>query len=160
MMLFMTFVVIILLNMLIAMMAETYTIMADRSFANYCLGFGKLLVQRRQNYYTGSSPPLNLLSVPYEISSRLYDIGHAVLPKRFKVKKPMDLATGVAEKRSDEEQEAWEVPHRRPPPSLPLAHSNVTRSDAAADADASSRSRGHKTSSQAPLDVCSPFLHP
>ena len=67
MMSFMVFVIIILLNMLIAMMAETYAQKAEKSFANYALGFANLLEKRRQRYYTGSSPPLNVLKIPYQI---------------------------------------------------------------------------------------------
>ena len=119
MMSFMTFVVIILLNMLIAMMAETYTLMADKSFANYCLGFGKLLIQRRQNYYTGSSPPLNLLSVPYEIGSRLWKIVEAMLPRAVKKRICPDQEKSVCtqnDQRTQEEQDSWEVPAPCPNP--------------------------------------------
>ena len=65
---FMVIVVIMLLNTLIAMMAETYTINAPLSFQNYAFSFGKVLVSYRCK--PGSTAvPLNLLLFPYYLLS-------------------------------------------------------------------------------------------
>ena len=82
MMTFMGFVVIILLNMLIAMMADTYAQKAEKSFANYALGFAHELAKRRQRYYTGSSPPLNLLEIPYQLFRLLRALFCALVCRR------------------------------------------------------------------------------
>ena len=61
---FMILIVIMLLNTLIAMMAETYTRISLTAFRNYAFSFGKVLVSQRCK--PGSAAvPLNLLSLPY-----------------------------------------------------------------------------------------------
>ena len=60
----MILIVIMLLNTLIAMMAETYNRISLFAFRNYAFSFGKVLVSQRCK--PGSAAvPLNLLSLPY-----------------------------------------------------------------------------------------------
>lgn len=54
-----------------------------QSFANYALGFANLLAARRQSYYTGSSPPLNLLHIPYVVSIFFARNCIALVPQRL-----------------------------------------------------------------------------
>ena len=63
---FLIAVVIMLLNTLIAMMAETFTKVSTFAFRNYASSFGHVLVTNRCK--TGTVVPTNLLSIPYKVS--------------------------------------------------------------------------------------------
>ena len=77
--LFMLFVVILLLNMLIAMMAETYSKVSEQSFTNYAQSFAGLLVTQRCPSGIGSTTsPLNLLGLPYYVLCILRAMARAV----------------------------------------------------------------------------------
>ena len=60
---FLIIVVIMLLNTLIAMMAETFTNVTRESFKNYAYAFGKTLMQMRLK--KSAAVPFNLLAVPF-----------------------------------------------------------------------------------------------
>ena len=55
------------LNLLIAMMAETFTKVSTQSFQNHAFSFGKVVV--KQCCTTSSVPPLNLFGIPYYLGS-------------------------------------------------------------------------------------------
>ena len=57
--------------------------MAEKSFANYALGFARLLVSRRQSYYTGSSPPLNILVLCFEAYKAFWLLVAALVPDKI-----------------------------------------------------------------------------
>jgi hypothetical protein len=70
---FLAVVVIMLLNTLIAMMAETFARVMQDSFMNYAYAFAHVLVKQRCE--TGSSvAPLNILSLPYLICTGTYTV--------------------------------------------------------------------------------------
>ena len=64
----MLFVPLVVVNALIAMMAETYSRVIGQSFMNYIFAFGKVLVEYR---YAPVVLPFNLLTVPYVMGSNL-----------------------------------------------------------------------------------------
>ena len=74
--LFLIVVVILLLNMLIAMMAETFTNVTQNSYDNYALAFSKTLVYMRVRAHV--AVPLNLLSVPYYCARAVYVLVRAL----------------------------------------------------------------------------------
>ena len=67
--LFLIIVIIMLLNTLIAMMAQTFAAVSRDAFCNYAFAFGKTLVYLRNS--SGIPVPLNLLSLPYHFVSFL-----------------------------------------------------------------------------------------
>jgi len=77
---FLLFVVVVLLNMLIAMMAETFTTVFAHSFKQYAVSFGAVLVAQRIN--TTVVPPLNLLSLPYHLISNVVALGSSIYQSR------------------------------------------------------------------------------
>ena len=66
---FLIAVVIMLLNTLIAMMAETFTKVSGASFKNYASSFGHVLVTNRVKPST--TVPANLLTLPYTVVTSL-----------------------------------------------------------------------------------------
>ena len=73
---FLLVVVIMLLNTLIAMMADTFTAVTSAAFANYAYAFAKTLVLMRVS--TGVAVPLNLLAIPFDSLRFLYRIPQTV----------------------------------------------------------------------------------
>mmetsp|Transcript_47423 Transcript_47423/g.106934 ORF Transcript_47423/g.106934 Transcript_47423/m.106934 type:complete len:888 (-) Transcript_47423:215-2878(-) len=67
---FLVIIVLVLINTLIAMMAETYTKVSDHAFENYAFSFSRVLVSQRCNHSVVT--PLNLLSLPYQVTSFLF----------------------------------------------------------------------------------------
>ena len=67
--------ILVLLNTLIAMMADSYTTVWGSSFKNYAYAFARLLHEARCT--PGSTAvPFNLVSVPYQV--RQYSSAHRV----------------------------------------------------------------------------------
>ena len=77
---FLVIVVIVLLNTLIAMMAETFANVTREAFSNYAFAFGKTLMQMRGR--SDVAVPLNLLAIPFSCGRFLY--GAFNVPYRFK----------------------------------------------------------------------------
>jgi len=73
---FMMFVLVVLVNTLIAMMADTYNRVQVLSFANYVFEFSKILMEWRDN----NPSPFNLLTYPWHITQLVLSItSHASL---------------------------------------------------------------------------------
>ena len=75
---FMVVVIIMLLNTLIAMMADTFVQVTNDSFKHYAFQFCRVLVSMRGT--NGPvAPPLNLLGWPYHFARRLWELTTACL---------------------------------------------------------------------------------
>jgi len=65
---FLMFVPLVVVNALIAMMADTYSSVIQKSFMNYIFAFGKVLVEYRTAPVVA---PFNLLSIPYHVCTNM-----------------------------------------------------------------------------------------
>ena len=88
---FLIVVIILLLNMLIAMMAETFTKVTESGYDNYALAFSKTLVYMRVR--ADVAVPLNLLSIPYYILKGLHNLVRLPSLAQSQSKSPESPAT-------------------------------------------------------------------
>ena len=79
-----------LLNTLIAMMAESFIAVTNESFSNYAFAFGKTLVHMLLT--SGVPVPLNLLSTPYNFVRFLWELGKVPSSIRQHLKRAKTIA--------------------------------------------------------------------
>ena len=77
---FMIIVILMLLNTLIAMMADTFSAVTHDSFPNYAAAFAKVLVFQRCK--TAPPVPLNLLSLPFLVGEGVWKLCRVTVGRR------------------------------------------------------------------------------